>query len=877
MIFFNLIKKIKQPKDNQKGLGKTAGLVVLDADGTGWWGPLFRLPLFRSVSSWVLWKLACILSVRRRNKEAHAIYGILSKRTLAKSKDYLCSGLSEYRLGNALSGITHFENGLKAYPNDKVLRECYLQVCGENGKIERAILFLSNENETLDPVCKNLLQKKDLDFSVKAQVIGFCLKNNFIDLAERELQLIQTSPANPIGLWQLADIFLASGRGRSAKLIWGRLSKLEPTNPTNCSYSALANQRLSDFISAFEIFEKGIKAYPEDNFLRSLYVQACAMQHNYRRYSEFMRQLPGSDYDSAISLVDFYKTIIKSEARLIFLINFKAIEKDCLPTDFELLKQHFLMELAENRVSLQTAKYILFYGKHLDIENDFCSATLEVLKKSFENFNEDSQKIIYSFEILASLTTPMVPHYATDSNKTVMEFIETCKLLASDSTTLTEPLSDLLNDWAWAPWQFIFCSTASAQYRHAMSAFEQFVFATWPELNYRSPHIVERFQAAVQTNKKIKIGFTVHDSIPMMSGLLRQLDKNVFDTVFLHPGEAGSSQTAKNWTISADKIVEYSDVDTLSAIKTIAAQKLDILVSGPSIPAIFFPMMARLAPLQMVLLEPNWTDGMKNTDYYISWRPAEPVKPKDFYQTTVSYLEHPPYWIERPSLDVNLAVSQEARDGIRKRLLNCGPENHVYLCANTPPKIHPLMDKIFADLLEADPEAIIVLFRSEYPPAKTLKVRLQEKLGQDFNRVIFLSTLVQEDAHSLLMAADCCLDSFPLCGMSSSFDAAMLGVPIVTLPFDIPFGRWTAAIYDYIGVSGLTARDQKDYIQLALRLATDVSWRAQKALEIKEKASLYVESRVAFEDLQKFIIEAWNRKLLGLPPGNWIAGAWQES
>jgi hypothetical protein len=105
--------------------------------------------------------------------------------------------------------------------------------------------------------------------------------------------------------------------------------------------------------------------------------------------------------------------------------------------------------------------------------------------------------------------------------------------------------------------------------------------------------------------------------------------------------------------------------------------------------------MARLAHLHMVLLEPNWPDGIKNSDYYISWQMAEPENYKDFYKTPVSLLQRPPYWIEKPSLDEMSAISDASGDDIRERLLNLGPNDRVYVCANTPPKIHPQMDKIF--------------------------------------------------------------------------------------------------------------------------------------------------------------------------------------
>jgi predicted O-linked N-acetylglucosamine transferase (SPINDLY family) len=276
----------------------------------------------------------------------------------------------------------------------------------------------------------------------------------------------------------------------------------------------------------------------------------------------------------------------------------------------------------------------------------------------------------------------------------------------------------------------------------------------------------------------------------------------------------------------------------------------------------------------MILLEPNWSNGFRNADYYISWQLAEPKNYKTFYQTPVSLMQNPPYWIEKSSLG-QISPLRETDEEVRQRLLGLGPDERFYICPNVSPKIHPMMDEILCKLLVNDPGGRLVLLRSEHAISQALKSRIREKIVHQFDRVIFLNTLNRSDAHALLLSSDCCLDSYPICGMSSSFDGLMLGVPIVTLPAEIPFGRWTAAIYEYIGVTGLTALDMDEYIGIALRLAHDKAWRLQKSAEIREKSSRYVESRASFEEFQQFLIQAWRRKQAGLPPGNWIAGKWQ--
>lgn len=707
----------------------------------------------------------------------------------------------------------------------------------------------------------------------------FFHNNKITHLAKRALIQLKPNHSKILHLWSMAEGFSIEGRMKEAETIYKKLAKLKPINPLNYSYLALSTLRLGDVVMAYTIFEEGIKKYPEYELLRLYYFQICSIYYEYVRYSTFMKQLIDLGVNVDLSLNYFYEKAMKNEdpsslLRFIFCSN--TIQSDCTPNDFTALKELFLEMLTKHSLSLFDAKCILYYAGCLDIDHDFLLAISKRLKKIFDHDHVDSNNIIYTLKILQSLALPYTFCDKKNSDDTINAFIKNCKQLTLDSIILTQPMDDLLN--SCSPWQCVFLlADSSVLYQYAISAFEQFVFARWPQLNYISPHLIENAKTLPKQNKKIKIGFTVLDSMPMMSGLLRQLDKTRFDTVFLRPGKAGSSEIAQEWMSSANEIVEYSDTNTFLAIETIAAQKLDIIISGPSVASIFYPMMARLASLQMVLLEPNWTNGLTNADYYISWRPAEPALPQEYYKTAVSYLEHPPYWITKPASGVKRFLSKQTRAATRKKLLHHNSERTIYLCSNTPPKIHARMDDMFSDLLNADPNAIIVLLRGDSPIVNTLKARFKKKLKHNFHRMVFLPTLSQQDAHALLLSVDCCLDSFPLCGMSSSFDAIMLGVPVVTFPFDIPFGKWTASIYDYIGVDGLIAHNQDDYIQIALRVAKDVAWRKHKMKEIKEKASLFVESTPAFEELQHFIIHAWKRKISDLSPVNWINGVWQDS
>jgi predicted O-linked N-acetylglucosamine transferase (SPINDLY family) len=829
-----------------------------------------------------LWGEADAAALSGDRAYADSIYRHLTRRKPKSEANYLHIALAEYRLHNGSVAADILEAGIKKYPDSVSLREYYVFVCAEIREIGRAIEYLRLGAHSPMQAYELLLKMGDSDSGIRSS-IAIALVEHY--LAHMDASGSSARPSIPTALvehclkqgdvltqWRLSDIFLKIGHHEDAHNIYKHLSERELTTQTDYYYASLAKHRLLNHKAGLEILEKGQREFPEAHELVDLGFEICALCFDYNSYQRLAQRLRHESVVASSNL-EFFRMAMRRCAPITSFLNLKNLEFTLSEEEFSLLEKDFLLLLEEEPVDWNQARDLVFFCHYLDTNSAFTSDTFRILQNRIKlmSLDKKSQRVL---RLLHELTPPMISWYSASGDVLVDRFIQACHSLVEDAAELNEPIVDMKNHWV--PWQHIFCLVAPTKYAQAMTAFEGVAFRTWPKLAYVAPHTISHQNLSRESGERIRIGFLVHDSMPMLSGFFSHFDKSEFEMIYLRPGAAGRTHAAKDWVARAE-IVEYSDVDAFDAISTIAAQKLDILIAGPSTAAVFYPMMAKLALLQMVLLEPNWTNGLKNSDYYISWAPAEPRNAEEFYKTSVAYLQHPPYWIERPFVHPGAHISDETLSETRSRLLGAGSADRIYLCANTPPKIHSEMDDIFYALLKRDPDARLVLLRGEYPPVRTLKVRLRQKLRDDIERVIFLPTLNREDAHLLLQSVHCCLDSYPICGMSSSFDAGMLGVPIVTLPAPIPFGSWTAAIYDYIGVAGLTARDKSEYLDIAIRLASNREWWREKSLEIRTKASRYVESVESSNELQHFILEAWNRKLSGLPSANWISGRWQEA
>lgn len=818
------------------------------------------------------WRLSDILLKLRRKSDADRIYDKLASRAAKNADDALYAALSLERLQAPDKAAARLEAELAKYPHASYLREHFLRICTGSGQIGRLARLV--EKEAGGPEALEPLFARFPAVDHQCQLIEFCIDNRHGSLARSKLSRHADEGGYDSGaLWQISQYLDGKGYASEVGAIYRTLVDRPHKTSWEFYYAAAAALRLGEADVCLGLLEAGQSSSPTAPELRNFYLQMCAARLQHERYSTFLKKLGIENARGVDSVAEFYCAAVENLAPDTFILNFRELESTCSRDTFNEIKHTVLGALERTPLPRDKKRILAFFSRYLDLDDEFTADLWRVIgDRTNQGAAEHSARAKEQrfIEMLFRLTPPMIAAERGRSQRQIRQFIEACHSLALRPIELSEPIQDMSNNWT--PWQYIFCSGEMHVYSSAVAALEKIAVKTWPKLGYVAPHVAERRQE--NAGKRVRIGFIVHDSMPMMSGLLRGLNPQVYETVFLRPGKRGRSRAAETWIERAERVVEYPDNDSYAAIDAIAAEQLDIIVSGPSVAAVFFPMMARLAPLQMVLLEPNWTDGLTNADYYISWKAAEPEDTARYYKSNVALLDHPPYFIERHPVQ---EVSDEAKRELRARLLDLGERDRIYLCANTPPKIHPRMDEMFGRLLQSDPDGRLVILRGEYPPSKTLKFRLHQKLGKLADRIVFLPTLKQEDAHSLLLTADACLDSFPLCGMSSSFDAAMLGVPIVTLPTPIPFGRWTATIYDYIGMTGLTAKDEDEYLQIALRLAKDPAWRKELGHELRQKAQRFVQSAASVEAFATFIAKSWERHKEGYPTADWIDGAWHAA
>ena len=94
--------------------------------------------------------------------------------------------------------------------------------------------------------------------------------------------------------------------------------------------------------------------------------------------------------------------------------------------------------------------------------------------------------------------------------------------------------------------------------------------------------------------------------------------------------------------------------------------------------------------------------------------------------------------------------------------------------------------------------------------------------------------------------------------MNSSLEAFAAGTPIVTLPGRLQRGRHTQAMYRKMGILDCIAKGLGDYVDIAVRLGTNVEYRSEhiRRADTLRAAVLLFEDRRVITEFERFFAEA---------------------
>lgn len=314
----------------------------------------------------------------------------------------------------------------------------------------------------------------------------------------------------------------------------------------------------------------------------------------------------------------------------------------------------------------------------------------------------------------------------------------------------------------------------------------------------------------------IRVGFVSSDLrnhvlANILLPLVKRLDAAKFELSFWAHDSAVDATTAEYG--ERGSIYGIDDTSDARAAEMMRSKELDIAVFCAGHLDRNRPTIAchRAAPVQISMFDvhPTFLPGM---DYYTTDSVLTPAERSSRYVERPLYID-PVYVVD--GLNGYPPVLDTPRTG-----------PPVFGCFNNPCKISRSCLEAWAAILTQVPNSVIKLGYNDCYASEELRDRFTKTLrskGAGENQIWFYVDNLARDQHlQRYNEIDIALDTFPFSGSTTSFQAAAMGVPVVTLAGDRMSGRWTYSMVEACQRHQLDVSDAVAYSVSAVDCATHV-------------------------------------------------------
>lgn len=345
----------------------------------------------------------------------------------------------------------------------------------------------------------------------------------------------------------------------------------------------------------------------------------------------------------------------------------------------------------------------------------------------------------------------------------------------------------------------------------------------FPEFPLVSPYRVK--------GKKVRIGylsadFRIHVMGYLMYEVLAGHDQNQFE-IYLYSLARKEDNLTEKYRALTQHFAVLTDMPAADAAKRIAVDELDILVdlcnhTTDSNPYILAYKPARV---QITHLGSHGTVGLEAVDYKLTDHYADRPENAQFQIEKLLPMEGCIF----PFLRLEVAANHPYT-----RAQQAIPENSMVfgVFANIM-KLSPRLLAAWKKILDAVPNGLLA-----FSPLKEAErpsfLRQAGAGGIAKERIIFIPTSkdakVNRARYALL---DMALDTFPYSGGDTTLAALDMGVPVVTLCGERHAERTSYSLLMNLGVASTIAYSEDEYVQIATRLAQDITFRKSVKAELE--------------------------------------------
>ena len=319
------------------------------------------------------------------------------------------------------------------------------------------------------------------------------------------------------------------------------------------------------------------------------------------------------------------------------------------------------------------------------------------------------------------------------------------------------------------------------------------------------------------SGSKIRLGFLSSDIIQghsityFLKTILSNYDKDKFEIILLlnNPKE---DHLTKSFKHLVDKTINISKLNNIDAVNQARKLKLDIIIDlmGYTSKQRLELFKNRMAKNQIIWMGYCNTTGLTNMDYIISDPNLIHSGEEKYYSEKVIYL--PKIWNSHCGYDFER--EENPPPFIKNKYFTFGSFNNF-------DKINPNVVSTWSKILKKKNNSQLVLKTSSKRLAtKRLKELFQNEGVLESVKFIDRAEKFKDhlDNYNLI---DIALDTFPYNGVTTSFEAIWMGVPVITMAGYNFNSRCGESINKNLNMEQLIAKDEDDYIQKVVNLTNN--------------------------------------------------------
>ena len=331
----------------------------------------------------------------------------------------------------------------------------------------------------------------------------------------------------------------------------------------------------------------------------------------------------------------------------------------------------------------------------------------------------------------------------------------------------------------------------------------------------------------VRKNKKIRLAFLSsdiknnHSVVNFLKTILKNVDKKKFELIFFSNCEINKEKESSiDLKIYFDEWINIEKLSDIESISIIRKNNINIIIDlmGLSSSDRITLFKNRLAPIQVLWLGYNNTSGLNQMDYLI----ADPnlIKKNEVKLYSEKILFLPNIWNCHSGLGI--LRKENPAPLMKNKYITFGSFNNTN-------KISDEVVSVWSKILKSINNSRLIIKSSHTYSDKTLKEKFEK--NKVLNLITFLSKKNSFEEHiNEYKKIDIALDTFPYNGVTTSFEAIWMGVPVLTLKGFNPNSRAGESINKNLNMSYLIADNKDEYVLKAVELSKNF----EKVIEIRK-------------------------------------------